>query len=93
MILNYAGVTPHTAVISFAAKKVCLGPVKRATSTDFVAKSTTTFYFLQQPKLLQDRIESGQQTAQLCFSTCFAAMWQNKLHSYQLPLGPMYTNR
>ena len=48
MKLNYAGVTPHTEVISFAGKKVCLEPVKRATSSDFVAKSTTTFYFLQQ---------------------------------------------
>ena len=29
-------------------KQVCLGPVKRATCTDFVAKSRTTLYFLQQ---------------------------------------------
>ena len=41
-------VTPYTGVMSLAAKKVCLEPVKRATSRDFVAKSTTTFYFLQQ---------------------------------------------
>ena len=29
-------------------KKVCLGPVKRATCTDFVAKNRTTLYFPQQ---------------------------------------------
>ena len=55
--------------------------------------SATTLCTLRQPDLSEDRIESGQQNAQLCFSTCFAAMLQNKLHSYQLPLGPMYTNR
>ena len=33
---------------SVAAKQVCLGAVKFATCKDFVAKSKTTFYFLQQ---------------------------------------------
>ena len=32
---------------SLAAKQVCLGPVKRATWTEFAAKSTTSLYFLQ----------------------------------------------
>ena len=45
---NYTGVTPYTGGMSLAAKQVCLGPVKHATSTDFVVKSRTTFYFLQQ---------------------------------------------
>ena len=41
--------TPYTGVTSLVGNKVCLGPVKRTTCTDFVAKSTTTLYFLQQP--------------------------------------------
>ena len=39
---NYAGVALYTWVSSFATKQVCLGPVNRATYTDFVAKSRTT---------------------------------------------------
>ena len=43
--------TPYTGVTSLVANKVCLGrilgPVKRETYTDFVAKSKTTLYFLQ----------------------------------------------
>ena len=31
-----------------AAKQVCPGPVKRVTCTDFVEKSRTTLYYLQQ---------------------------------------------
>ena len=30
------GVTPYMRVTSLSAKQVCLGPVKRATCTDFV---------------------------------------------------------
>ena len=45
---NYAEVALYTWVSSFATKQVCLGPVNRATYTDFVAKSRTTLYFLQQ---------------------------------------------
>ena len=47
---NYAEVTPYTGVTSLAAQQVCLGPVKRASCTDFVPKSRTTLYrhFLQQ---------------------------------------------
>ena len=49
--LYYAGVS-HTirerCVTCCAAKKVCLGLVKRATCTDFVAKSRTALYFLVQ---------------------------------------------
>ena len=45
---NYAGVALYTWVASFATKQVCLGPVYRATYTDFVAKSRTTLCFLQQ---------------------------------------------
>ena len=45
---NYAEVALYKWVSSFATKQVCLGPVNRATYTDFVAKSRTTLYFLQQ---------------------------------------------
>ena len=45
---NYAGLALYTWVSSFATKQVCLGPVNRATYTDFVAKSRTTLYFLKQ---------------------------------------------
>ena len=57
---NKAGVTPYTGV----AKQVCHGPLKRASCTNFVAKSratllsATTFQDLQQPDLLQDRLRS-----------------------------------
>ena len=57
---------PYTGVTSRAAEQVCLEPVKRATCIDFVAKSRTSLYFLQQifrnlqqPDLLQDRFEYG----------------------------------
>ena len=49
-------------VTSLAAKQVCLGLVKHATCTDFVAKkelSATNLCNLQQPDLLQDRFECG----------------------------------
>ena len=45
---SYARVMPYTGVTSLAAKQVCLGAVKRATCTDFVAKSKSTLCFLQQ---------------------------------------------
>ena len=45
---NYAEVALYTWVSSFATKQVCLGRVNRSTYTDFVAKSRTTLYFLQQ---------------------------------------------
>ena len=35
---------PQTGVMSLEVKQVCLGPVKSATCTDFVAKSRTTPY-------------------------------------------------
>ena len=38
----------YTIVMSFAAKKVCLWPVKRAKCTDLVSKSRITLSFLQQ---------------------------------------------
>ena len=44
---NYAGVTLYVGVTSLAAKQVCLRLVKRATCTDFLAKSRTTLYFPQ----------------------------------------------
>ena len=44
---NYAGLALYTGVTSLSANQVCLKPVKRATCTEFVAKSRTTRYFLQ----------------------------------------------
>ena len=73
---NYAGVLPYTGVTPLVAKQVCLGPVKRATYTDFVAKSRTNFYFLQQIVLNV----SGKM--QHRFSNPFTAMLQNKLHIF-----------
>ena len=59
---------------SFAAKHVCLGSVKRATYTEFVAKSrlnysllsATNFHNLHQPELLEHKFEHR-------YSTRFAA--------------------
>ena len=43
-------------------EQVCLGPIKRATCTDFVAKVEllSTFGNLQQLDLLQDRFKRAQ---------------------------------
>ena len=67
---------PYTGVTPLVAKQVCLGPVKRATYTDFVAKSRTNFYFLQQIVL---NVGGKMQHR---FSTHFTAMLQNKLHIF-----------
>ena len=40
-------------------KQVCLSTVKRATCNDFVPKTRTILYLLQQPDLLQDGFERG----------------------------------
>ena len=45
---NCAGFAPYMGITSLAVKQVRLGSVKRATCTDFVAKSRTTFDFRQQ---------------------------------------------
>ena len=66
----------YTGITSLAANQVCLGPVKGATYTDFVAKSRTNFYFLQQIVLNV----GGKMQHRL--STHFAAMMQNKLHIF-----------
>ena len=60
--------------------QVCVGPVKRATGTDFGAKrklltllSPTTFRLMQHP-LLQDRFDfCVVKCTTLLYSTCFAA--------------------
>ena len=44
--------------------------------------STTTFRNLQQPDLLQDRIESGWKNEQHRFLTRFAVMLQKKLNVF-----------
>ena len=47
--IKFRGSHPiHRRVTSLVAKQVCLGPLKRATCTDFVTKSRTSLYFLQQ---------------------------------------------
>ena len=49
----------HGRVTSLVAKQVCLGPLKRATRTDFVTKSRTNLYFLQQLSTTsQDRFDA-----------------------------------
>ena len=51
--------TIHGGATSLVAKQVCLGPLKRATCTDFVAKSRTSLYLLQQlSTTFQDRFDS-----------------------------------
>ena len=51
--------TIHGGAASLVAKQVCLGPLKRATCIDFVAKSRTSLYFLQQlSTTFQDRFDS-----------------------------------
>ena len=73
------GVTTYTGVTSLAAKQVCLGPVKRATCTEFVAKSRTTvfsaatFRYVQQPYFLQVWFVGGK----IRNIVRFAAMLQN----------------
>ena len=84
-----SGVTPYTGVTQVAAKQVCLGRVKRATFTEFVAESRTTLYFLQQifatcNNLIccKTGLNVGSKTSIHRFSTCFVAMLQNKLHVF-----------
>ena len=49
----------HGRVTSLVAKQVCLRPLKRATCTDFVTKSRTNLYFLQQlSTTFQDRFDA-----------------------------------
>ena len=49
----------HGGVTSLVAKQVCLRPLKRATRTDFVTKSRTNLYFLQQlSTTFQDRFDA-----------------------------------
>ena len=58
------GVTPYRRIKSLAAKHVCLGPVKRATCTDFVlVKSRNTRYFeLVFASTLQNKLDLDRQT-------------------------------
>ena len=74
---NYVGFTPYTGLsyVTFAG----LGPVKRATCTDFAAKSRTTLHFLQQ---LFAACTTWLVARQVCniFLTSFAAMLLNKLY-------------
>ena len=79
---------PYTGVTPLVAKQICLGPVKRVTYTDFVAKGRTNFYFLQQLFATCDNLicykivlNVGGKT-QYRLSTYFAAMLQNKLHIF-----------
>ena len=45
--------------MTLVAKQVCIGPVKRTTCTDFVTKSRTNLYFLQQlSTTFQDRFDA-----------------------------------
>ena len=90
---------PYTGVTSLAANQVCLGPVKRATCTDFVAKSRTNFYFRQQLFATCDNLicckivlNVGGKT-QRRFSTHFAAMLQNKLHIFDARFTVWYLIR
>ena len=74
---NHVGFTPYTGLsyVTFAG----LGPVKRATCTDFAAKNRTTLHFLQQ---LFAACTTWFVARQVCniFSTSFAAMLLNKLY-------------
>ena len=67
---NYAGVTPYTGYTSLCAKQVCLGPVKRATCTDFVAKGGTTVYFQQQLFLTCNNLICCETDLNADFKTC-----------------------
>ena len=75
-------------VTSLAAKQVCLGLVKHATCTDFVAKKRTTLYFLQQIFATCNNLiccKTGLNVGGISthhFSTCFAPIFQNKMHNY-----------
>ena len=80
--------------IRFRARNVCgifekraTGPAKRATCTNFVAKSRTTPYFsatnfrsLQKDDLLQDRWNVGSKTRKHRSLTRVAVIMQIKLH-------------
>ena len=65
--------------------------MKRATCTDFVAKSGTKLYSPQErfratcngtTRFVQDRFDSWVENVQHRYSTRFAAMLQNKLHVF-----------
>ena len=84
---NCAGFAPYMGITSLAVKQVRLGSVKRATCTDFVAKSRTTFDFRQQFCATCDNLiccktglNVGGKTRKIVFSTRFAV--KNKLHLF-----------
>ena len=83
---NCAGFAPYMGITSLAVKQVRVGSVKRATCTDFVAKSRTTFDFRQHwfcatcDNLIccKTGLNVGGKTPKIVFSTRFAV--KNKLH-------------
>ena len=82
------GESRHSRDLRQLLKNKIVGPVKRATCTDFVAKRRTTPFFpsfrnLQQPDLLQDSLIRGwlMRNAAGC-STLFEAMLQKEMHVF-----------
>ena len=80
-------------------KQVCLGPVKRATCTDFVAKSRTTLYFLQ--KILatcsnliccKADLNVASKTRNIAIQIVLKQCWKTK-YTFLLPVLPYLKTR
>ena len=82
------GESRHSRDLRQLLKNKIVGPVKRATCTDFVAKRRTTPFFpsfrnLQQPDLLQDSLIRGWLMRNVAgCSTLFEAMLQKEMHVF-----------
>ena len=82
------GESRHSRDLRQLLKNKIVGPVKRATCTDFVAKRRTTPFFpsfrnLQQPDLLQDSLIRGWLIRNVAgCSTLFEAMLQKEMHVF-----------
>ena len=80
-------------------KQVCLGPVKRAKCTDFVAKSRTTLYFLQQilatcSNLIccKAGLNEASKTSNIAIQIVFKQCWKTK-YTFLLPVLPYHKTR
>ena len=58
------------AVTLLVDKKICLGPVKRATCADFVAKRITFSLHSATTCIVADRVKGGQYNVQLILQQC-----------------------
>ena len=64
----------ESCVTCCAAKQVCLGPVKRTTCTDFLAKSRTALYFLLQLAATCNNL--------ICYKTGWICGWKTRQHRH-----------